>query len=110
MSYPNESAAYRNARSRLFQAELKLRDHLEKIARQRRALPSGGSLKEDYVFDELVGGREVTTPFSDLFSKGKDTLFLYSFIYAPNMEAACPMCTSFLGGPEGGNMRHLDLV
>ena len=113
MSYPNESAAYRSARDQLLQAELKLRDHLEEVARHRRTLPPGGSLKEDYVFDELVEGKEVSKRFSELFSKGKDTLFLYSFMYAPNMEAACPMCTSFLDGLNGQTVHlreHIDVA
>jgi predicted dithiol-disulfide oxidoreductase (DUF899 family) len=101
ISFPNEFAEYRAARNNLPQAEIALRGQIEEVARQRRNLPTGGALKEDYVFDELVDGQEISTKLSDLFSDGKDTLFLYSFMYAPDMPAACPMCTSFLDGLNG---------
>jgi predicted dithiol-disulfide oxidoreductase (DUF899 family) len=105
--FPNESADYRAARDLLLKEEMELRSHIERVARQRRALPPGGLLKEDYVFDERVDGRECTTRFSELFAPQKDTLFLYSFMYAPDMSAPCPMCTSFLDGLHG-QIVHLE--
>ena len=38
---------------------------------------------------------------SELFRPGKDTLVVYSFMYGPNMEKACPMCTCMLDGLDG---------
>jgi predicted dithiol-disulfide oxidoreductase (DUF899 family) len=55
-------------------------------------------VKEDYAFDELVEGRKRPTRLSDLFTPGKPSLIVYSFMYAPEAKDACPMCTSFLDG------------
>jgi predicted dithiol-disulfide oxidoreductase (DUF899 family) len=38
---------------------------------------------------------------SELFAPGKDTLILYNFMFGPNMETACPSCTSILDGLDG---------
>jgi predicted dithiol-disulfide oxidoreductase (DUF899 family) len=38
---------------------------------------------------------------SELFEPGKDTLIVYSFMYGPEMAAACPSCTSILDGLDG---------
>lgn len=107
LRFPNESEEYRKARDELLQAERGLRDHIERVAQQRRALPSGGLLKEDYVFEELVDGQVTETRFSDLFGEDHDTLFVYSFMYAPSMTSACPSCTSIMDGLDG-QVRHLD--
>jgi predicted dithiol-disulfide oxidoreductase (DUF899 family) len=95
---PNESPQYRAARNELLEAEMKLRRAQEDVNIQRRALPPGGELKEDYVFEE-AGGKQ--TKFSELFAPGKDTLVVYSFMYGPAMEAACPSCTSIIDGLQG---------
>jgi predicted dithiol-disulfide oxidoreductase (DUF899 family) len=33
---------------------------------------------------------------SELFEPGRDTLLIYSFMFGPDREEACPMCTAFL--------------
>jgi predicted dithiol-disulfide oxidoreductase (DUF899 family) len=38
---PNESSAYRIARTALLAEEMELRRHIERVAVQRRALPAG---------------------------------------------------------------------
>ncbi len=48
--YPNESAAYRQAREALLAEEIELRRHIERVAEQRRALPDGGEVPQDYAF------------------------------------------------------------
>src|SRR6185503_9101363 len=101
MQFPNESKKYRAARNRLLAAELALRRQVEKVAAQRRKLPPGGAVPEDYVFDSERG----PVRLSELFARGK-TLLAYSFMYGPKMKAACPMCTSFLDGLDG-NAQHL---
>lgn len=106
LRYPNESAEYRVARERLLQEELALREQVERVARQRRALPPGGSLRQDYVFTERAGGKDRAVRFSDLFENGKDTLFVYSFMYSPQMQEPCPMCSAFLDGLHG-QVEHL---
>jgi predicted dithiol-disulfide oxidoreductase (DUF899 family) len=101
MQFPNESAKYRQARKKLLAAEIALRRQVEKVAAQRRKLPPGGAVPQDYVFDSERGAVKL----SELFVRGK-TLLAYSFMYGPKMKAACPMCTSFLDGLDG-NAQHL---
>lgn len=103
--FPGESDDYRAARDRLLQAELELRDRVEEVASLRRELPKGGALKEDYLFQEgaadLADETTVTeTRFSELFAPGKDSLVVYSFMYAPEGQA-CPMCATFLDSLNG---------
>ncbi len=98
--FPNESVEYRTARNVLLEAEMALRAEIEKVAALRRKLPMGGLIKEDYVFDELVDGEVRQVKLSGLFGN-KDTLFIQSFMYAPDMDAACPMCTAMLDGMDG---------
>ena len=43
---------------------------------------------------------------SELFSRGKDSLLLYGFMFGPKMKTPCPMCTSLLDGLDG-NARHI---
>jgi predicted dithiol-disulfide oxidoreductase (DUF899 family) len=94
--FPNESPKYRAARDALLATEAELRDQVERVAAQRRALPLGGRLEQDYAFNEIVGGASRTVKLSALFDPGKDTLFLYSFMYGPDAKQPCPLCTSFL--------------
>jgi predicted dithiol-disulfide oxidoreductase (DUF899 family) len=108
--YPGESNEYRSARNELLRAELELRRRLEEVAALRRGLPLGGKIAEDYVFDEIVGGSAAQnvkqTRLSELFAPGKNSLILYSFMFGPKDERACPMCTSFLDGLDG-YARHI---
>ena len=53
ISFPGESAEYRIARDQLLQEEIALRRAMEAVAVARRALPLGGLVPEDYVFDGL---------------------------------------------------------
>ena len=106
LRFPNESRDYRTARDSLLKEELALREQIAWVARQRRALPPGGLLKEDYVFGEQVGGKGQSVRFSERFGPGKDALFLYNFMYPPDMQAACPMCAAFLDGLHG-QLEHL---
>ena len=77
--FPGESSEYRRARNRLLAAEAELRRMLETVAAQRRALPRGGLVAEDYRFEEAEGGGEVR--FWGLFAPNKDTLVIYSFMF-----------------------------
>lgn len=113
--YPGESDEYRRARNALLAAEQELRARTEAVAAQRRALPPGGALPRDYVFAEgpaaLGGGddpRQVR--FSGLFAPGKDTLVLYSFMYGPDWEQPCPLCTSLLDSLNGSAPHIADQV
>src|ERR1700731_430079 len=100
VTFPNESRQYREARNELLLAERELRRQLESVAAQRRALPLGGEVTEDYVFEEvgpLSGAAATAKPVksSELFGD-KTTLIAYSFMYGPEMAEACPACTSIL--------------
>ena len=90
--YPNDSAAYREARTALLIEEIELRRHIERVAAQRRALPPGGEAR-DYEFNDEAGN---TVRLTDLFG-AHDTLVTYFWMYGPQRERPCPMCTSFLG-------------
>jgi predicted dithiol-disulfide oxidoreductase (DUF899 family) len=91
MRYPNESADYRRARQTLLAEEIELRRHIERVAEMRRALPPGGEVTKNYEF-EGEGGKAA---FADLFG-GKQTLVIYSYMFGPQREKLCPMCTSFM--------------
>jgi predicted dithiol-disulfide oxidoreductase (DUF899 family) len=111
MNLPNESAEYRTARDELLQAEIELRRKEEAVAAQRRALPLGGEVSGEYVFGSPSG--EVT--FAELFANGKETLYLYNFMFIPGeqgqpLEVACPSCTSILDAMDGAFRHLLDRV
>ncbi len=107
--FPGESDEYRAARDELLRAEIELRRHTEEVAAQRRALPLGGAVPSDYVFEEgTSGGEEVrAVRLSELLSDQRDTLLIYSFMYGPQAESPCPLCTSFIDAIDG-ELEHLD--
>jgi predicted dithiol-disulfide oxidoreductase (DUF899 family) len=92
----NESAEYRAARTALLAEEIELRRHIERVAARRRALPKGAAVTGDYRF-ESEGGR---VDFAGLFGD-KQTLVVYSYMYGPQRERPCPMCTNLLNAWEG---------
>jgi predicted dithiol-disulfide oxidoreductase (DUF899 family) len=94
--FPNESADYRAARSALLAEEIELRRHIERVAAQRRALPPGGEVKGDYRFKTETDETDVAGLFG-----GKPTLAVYSYMFGPERERPCPMCTNTLGAWEG---------
>ena len=107
LRFPNETDDYRVARDDLLKAELALVDQIEAVAAMRRALPPGGVLKEDYVFEEIAtDGQVPTVRLSELLEGAKTSLFVYSFMYGPKMENPCVMCSSILDGLNG-NARHI---
>ena len=90
--FPNENPEYRDARTKLLAEEIELRRHIQRVAQMRRALPPGGEAK-DYRFLDSDGKER---SFADLFGR-HDTLFTYYWMYGPERERPCPMCTSFVG-------------
>lgn len=100
--FPNESAEYRAARTALLAEEIELRRHIERVAAQRRALPPGGPVIGDYRFQTEDGPSDFAGLFGD-----KQTLGLYSYMFGPERERPCPMCTNLLGAWEG-NAADLD--
>ena len=127
--FPGESEEYRRERNRLLDAEVGLRRAIEQVAAQRRALPLGGVVPDDYRFEAASDGGEVR--FSELFDSGKDTLVVYSFMFPrysgdsrpgpaegetaklPLSETPCASCTSILDSLDGAALhlsRLLNLV
>ncbi|MEN3351262.1 MAG: hypothetical protein V7632_4897 [Bradyrhizobium sp.] len=88
---PNESAEYRRARQALLVEEIELRRHIEHVAALRRALPAGGEVTKPYEFV----GESGKTSLAELFGN-KQTLVIYSYMFGPQREKPCPMCTSFM--------------
>jgi predicted dithiol-disulfide oxidoreductase (DUF899 family) len=104
--FPGETSQYRAARNKLLTAERDLRRTVERVAEMRRSLPLGGTIPEDYVFEQ--GATRLDDPhtvqsvkFSELFRDGLNTLLVYSFMFGPEMKQACPMCTSFIDSLNG---------
>jgi len=88
----------------LLNQEVELRRATEAVAAARRELPHGGSVPEDYVFQEAgPGGTPSEVRLSELLVPGKDTLVIYSFMFprAFDDERPCPSCTSFLDAFDG---------
>lgn len=82
--FPNESDDYRSARNELLDAEIELRRAVESVAAKRRALPIGGEIPEDYVFEELSedGDDVQEVRMSGLFSPGKHSCDLQLHVWA----------------------------
>jgi predicted dithiol-disulfide oxidoreductase (DUF899 family) len=94
--FPNDSDDYRKARLALLAEEIELRRHIERVAVQRRTLPPGGVVPEDYRFQGVDG----PVRFADLFGD-KPTLVTYNWMYGAKRERPCPMCTSLLSALNG---------
>jgi predicted dithiol-disulfide oxidoreductase (DUF899 family) len=94
--FPGESAEYRRARNDLLAEEIELRRHIERVAVQRRALPPGGLVPEDYRFESETG----PVTLSEMFGP-HDTLVTYNWMYGPRRARPCPMCTSMLSAYDG---------
>jgi predicted dithiol-disulfide oxidoreductase (DUF899 family) len=123
ITFPGESAEYRAARDRLLEREIELRREMEAVAAQRRALPPGGAVPEDYVFQ----GADGDVRLSELFGPGKRSLAIYSFMFPrdpaddrpgpktgesarlPLAEGPCPSCVAFLDQLEG-MVEHSDQI
>ena len=126
INFPGESSEYRRVRNELLEAEDKLRRLNEQVAAKRRALPPGGLLAEDYVFESAVDGSAVK--FSELFARGKNTLVIYHMMFPrwskdrragapdgktallPLVEQPCPSCTSVVEGLNGPAAHLADRV
>src|SRR5262249_57645848 len=120
IAFPGESAEYRVARDQLLEQEIALRRTMEAVAAARRALPPGGVIPEDYVFQGRgADGWPAEVRLSELFAAGKDSLVIYSFMFPrdhgdtrpgpqagqtallPLAEGPCPSCVALLDQLEG---------
>jgi predicted dithiol-disulfide oxidoreductase (DUF899 family) len=87
---------YRRARNELLEAEAELRRLNEQAAAQRRALPAGDLIREDYVFESAADGSKVR--FSELFAPGKKSLVVYNMMFPRWSE-------DLRAGPQGQDSR-----
>jgi predicted dithiol-disulfide oxidoreductase (DUF899 family) len=121
VTYPGESAEYRAARNQLLAKEIELRRQMEAVAAERRELPLGGEVPEDYLFQgEGADGQPTDMRLSELFAPGRDSLAIYSFMFPrdpeddapgpvreeetaklPLAEGPCPTCVAFLDQLDG---------
>ncbi len=115
VTFPNESREYRCARDALLEQEIALRRQMEAVAVARRALPPGGKVPEDYVFDAAgTDGKPARIRLSELFRDGTDSLVIYNYMFPrhkadareaavsgatsrlPKEEQPCPSCTGLI--------------
>jgi predicted dithiol-disulfide oxidoreductase (DUF899 family) len=129
--YPGESREYRAARDRLLDREIELRRAMEAVAATRRALPPGGPLKMDSLFQGVADGTPTGVRLSELFEPERNSLVIYSFMFPrdpsdqtpgpregetkllPLVEGPCPTCTALLDqldGAAGHAGQHLNLA
>jgi predicted dithiol-disulfide oxidoreductase (DUF899 family) len=99
--FPNESDEYRARRNELLELEKDIRARVDAAAKKRRELPLGGRLKEDYRFERLdAGGPDGEVEevhFEELFGDHR-SLLLYTMMFGPDWDAACPSCTNIVDG------------
>jgi predicted dithiol-disulfide oxidoreductase (DUF899 family) len=103
-AFPGESAEYHKSRQELLEAEVALRDQVERVAQLRRALPLGMPMP-DYVFREGPADLSRNDPadfrevrLSELFTDGHDELIVDHLMFAPDDEAPCIMCSMWADG------------
>jgi predicted dithiol-disulfide oxidoreductase (DUF899 family) len=128
-TFPGESSEYRAARNSLLEQEIELRRAIEAVAAARRALPSGGVVPEDYVFQGAgPDGRPANVRLSELFAAGKDSLAIYSFMFPrdpgdtrpgpvtgktaelPLAEGPCPSCVALLDQLDGAAEHAVQII
>ena len=99
-SLANESPEYKKLRAELLEAELALRDQIERVAALRRSLPAD-TVVEDQRFEEIREGVRAPVRLSELFERPEQTLVLMHFMYGKKQEKPCPMCTLWADGYDG---------
>lgn len=100
VAFPGASDAYIAARKSLLAEEIELRRHGTRVARQRQALPHGPVIEKDYRFHDMNGAENGSSGLADFFGR-HDTLITYFWMYGPERERPCPMCTNWLGSVNG---------
>jgi predicted dithiol-disulfide oxidoreductase (DUF899 family)/uncharacterized protein YndB with AHSA1/START domain len=73
--------------------EIALKEHVERVAEQRRRIPLGAPLPE-YT---LRATDDTPVSLSALFGDKSD-LLVYHFMFAPEDELGCPMCSMWIDG------------
>jgi predicted dithiol-disulfide oxidoreductase (DUF899 family) len=100
--FAGESTAYAQARQALLAEEIALQRHIDQVSLQRRQLPKGPIITKNYRFKDANGS---DVRLADLFG-AHDTLVTYFWMYGPERERPCPMCTNLLG-PLDANARDI---
>ena len=100
--FSSESAAYANERQALLAEEIEVRRRLGRLARQNRELPEGPKMPGGWKFIGMNGDEG---GLADMFGP-HDTLVLYHWMYGPERNRPCPMCTNLLG-PLAANAADL---
>ena len=95
--FPGASAEYDAARRALLAEEIEFRRHMTRLTEQRRALPPGPLIEKNYRFKDE---QAFEVGLIDLFGD-KNTLVTYFWMYGPQRERPCPMCTILLGAMNG---------
>jgi predicted dithiol-disulfide oxidoreductase (DUF899 family) len=96
-AFPGASPEYKAAREALLADEIEFRRHMTRLGERRRALPPGPVITKDYRFrDEQAQELGLRELFGD-----KNTLVTYFWMYGPQRELPCPMCTNWLGAVNG---------
>jgi predicted dithiol-disulfide oxidoreductase (DUF899 family) len=95
--FPGESVEYRKAREALVAEEIEFRRHMTRLTEQRRALPPGPVIEKNYRFRDANGSE---LGLFDLFGR-HDELVTYFWMFGPQRERPCPMCTNWLGAVNG---------
>jgi len=95
--FPGASPAYEAARRALLAQEIEFRRSMTRLVEQRRALPPGPVIEKTYRFKDE---QAFDVGLIDLFGD-KDTLVAYFWMYGPQRERPCPMCTNLLGAVNG---------
>jgi predicted dithiol-disulfide oxidoreductase (DUF899 family) len=97
---------WRKARLDLLEAEKELTRRGDELARRRRELP-WVPVEEDYRFDSEHGEASL----GDLFG-GRSQLLVYHFMFGPDWDAGCPVCSSVADGFDGirVHLEHHDVA
>ncbi|MEJ5975647.1 DUF899 family protein [Novosphingobium sp. PS1R-30] len=95
--FAEESTDYAQAREALLAEEIEVRRHVGRLAAQIRALPPGPEITENYRFIDPNG---VEIGLEEMFG-GHDSLVIYHWMFGPDRERPCPMCTATLGSLNG---------
>ena len=95
--FAGESPEYRKAREALVAEEIEFRRHMTRLTEQRRSLPPGPVIEKDYRFKDANGSE---AGLMDLFGR-HDALVTYFWMFGPQRERPCPMCTNWLGAVNG---------
>src|SRR5690349_6679124 len=95
--FAGESPEYRKAREALVAEEIEFRRHMTRLTQQRRSLPPGPLIEKDYRFKDANGSE---AGLINLFGS-HNALVTYFWMFGPQRERPCPMCTNWLGAVNG---------